>query len=72
MLLVVPLSITNGVDRRQRYLVALAVGLLGNVAAPRAAWLSWLPWAASFALYPAFLSYGGWGGECRGDPPEIA
>ena len=22
-------------------------------------------------LYPAFLSYGGWGGQYRGDPPEI-
>ena len=33
---------------------------------------SWVPWAAAFALYPAFLSYGGWGGQERGAPPEIA
>jgi hypothetical protein len=25
----------------------------------------------AFALYPAFLSYGGWGGEARGAPPEV-
>ena len=30
-----------------------------------------MPWAASFALYPAFLSYGGWGGQDRGAPPEV-
>ena len=62
VLLVVPL-----VDRATAsspgcaYLLALAVGLLGNVVL-RGGCLSWLPWAASFALYPAFLSYGGWGG----------
>ena len=34
--------------------------------------LSWLPWAVAFALYPAYLSYGGWGGGAEGDPPTIA
>ena len=37
-----------------------------------AALLSWLPWAVSFALYPAFLSYGGWGGGAQGRPPTVA
>ena len=32
--------------------------------------LSFLPWAASYALYPAFLSYGGWGGQSSGSAPE--
>ena len=49
----------------------MAVGLLGNVVL-RKGWLSWLPWAASYALLPAFLSYGGWGGDATGRPPEIA
>ena len=31
-----------------------------------------MTWAASYALYPAFLSYGGWGGQATGDPPEVA
>ena len=70
-LLVVPLSITSGVVAGAAYLVALLVGLLGNVLF-RGGWLSWLTWAVSFALYPAYLSYGGWGGAYRGDPPEIA
>ena len=70
VLLVVPLSITNGVTAGCSYLTAVAVGLLGNVLLRRS-WLSWLPWAVSFALYPAFLSYGGWGGEHDGSPPEI-
>ncbi len=34
--------------------------------------LSWLPWAVSFALYPAYLSYGGWGGGAEGHPPTLA
>ena len=34
--------------------------------------LSWLPWALAFALYPAYLSYGGWGGGAEGHPPTIA
>jgi 4-hydroxybenzoate polyprenyltransferase len=70
-LLVVPLSLTNGLTAGSAYLLALAIGLLGNVALRRS-WLSWLPWAASYALYPAFLSYGGWGGDALGDPPEVS
>ncbi len=70
-LLVVPLSITSGVTAGGAYLIALAVGLLGNVLFRRG-WLSWLTWAVSYALYPAFLSYGGWGGEYLGDPPQIS
>ena len=69
-LLVVPLALSNGVTAGSAYLVALAIGLLGNVSFRRGL-LSWLPWALSFALYPAFLSYGGWGGDYLGDPPEI-
>lgn len=69
-LVVVPLSLTNGLTAGSAYLIALAIGLLGNVVLRRS-WLSWLPWAASYALYPAFLSYGGWGGDALGPPPEI-
>jgi len=69
-LLVVPLSVSSGLIAGAAYLIALVVGLLGNVLFRRG-WLSWLTWAVSFGLYPAYLSYGGWGGEFRGDPPEI-
>jgi 4-hydroxybenzoate polyprenyltransferase len=71
VLLVVPLSVANGVTAGSAYLVALVIGLLGNVALRRG-WLSWLPWALSYALYPAFVTYGGWGGEALGDPPELS
>jgi 4-hydroxybenzoate polyprenyltransferase len=70
-LLVVPLSIANGVTAGSAYLLALAVSLMGNVVF-RKGWLSWLTWAVSFGLYPAFLSYGGWGGATVGEPPEIS
>ena len=76
LLLLVPLSLSNGLVAGCTYLIAVALGLLGNLALRRGL-LSWLPWAASFALYPAFLSYGGWGGgdtlaEPFGAPPEIS
>ncbi len=70
VLLVVPLSVANGVIAGSAYLISLAVALLGNVVLRRGL-LSWLPWALSFALLPAFLSYGGWGGAATGNPPEI-
>jgi len=71
VLLVVPLAVSNGVTAGCAYLLSLAVGLVGNVVL-RNGPLSWLPWALAYALYPAFLSYGGWGGDVTGDPPEIA
>lgn len=71
VLLVVPLALSNGVIAGSAYLLALVVGLMGNVAFRRGL-LSWVTWAASFALYPAFLSYGGWGGAALGEPPEVS
>lgn len=70
VLLVVPLSVTSGVTAGSAYLLSLVVGLLGNVVL-RKGFLSWLPWAVSYGLIPAFLSYGGWGGEFEGDPPQL-
>ncbi len=70
VLLVVPLSVQNGVAAGAAYLASVAVGLVGNVVLRRG-WLSWLPWAVAFALYPFFLSYGGWGGDATGDPPQV-
>ena len=71
VLLVVPLAVSNGVTAGSIYLATVGVGLIGNVVLRRG-WLSWLPWAVAFAGYPAFLSYGGWGGAATGDPPEVA
>jgi hypothetical protein len=71
VLLVVPLAISNGVTAGSLYLATVALGLVGNVVL-RGGWFSWVPWAAAYAGYPAFLSYGGWGGEAVGNPPEAA
>ena len=68
-LLVVPLALSNGVTAGTFYLLALAIGLMGNVSFRRGLF-SWVTWAASYALYPAFLSYGGWGGDHVGEAPE--
>ena len=70
VLLVVPLALGNGIIAGCSYLLAVAVALLGNVVLRRTPF-SWLPWAASFGLLPAFLSYGGWGGQSEGDPPTV-
>ncbi len=71
LLLLVPLSLSSGITAGLAYLLSVLVGLAGN------RWLrdgmfSWLPWAVAFALYPAYLSYGGWGGGAHGGPPTVA
>jgi UbiA prenyltransferase family len=70
VLLLVPLAISTGVVAGINYLIAVMIGLLGNVALRRGIF-SWVPWALSFALFPAYLSYGGWGGDAEGPPPEV-
>ena len=69
-LLVVPLSFTNGWSAGGAYLISLAVALVGDRLLHTGRW-SWVPWVLSFALYPAFLSYGGLGGGDHGSPPTI-
>ncbi len=71
VLLLVPLALSSGITAGLAYLASVAVGLAGNRWL-RAGLLSWLPWAVAFALYPSYLSYGGWGGAAHGDPPTIA
>ncbi len=70
VLLVVPLSISTGIDAGAFFLGALAVGLLGNVALRRGRF-SWLSWAAQYALFAPYVALGGWGGGAQGDPPEV-
>jgi hypothetical protein len=67
-LLVVPLAVANGRRAGATYLALVAVSAIGDrVLHARA--LSFVPWMASFALYPAFLAYGGWGGVGSPTPP---
>jgi 4-hydroxybenzoate polyprenyltransferase len=71
VLLVIPLALSSGINAGLAYLLSLSVGMLGNRFL-RTGPLSWLSWAFAFALYPAYLSYGGWGGGADGHPPTIA
>ncbi len=71
VLLVIPLSISVGVTAGICYLASLVIGILGNVALRRGRF-SPLPWMAAFALYPAYLSYGGYGGGTEGEAPVVA
>ncbi len=69
VLVLIPLAISNGLVAGCCYLASVVVGCLANVALRRGL-LSVVPWAAAFALYPAFLSYGGFGGAHTGAAPE--
>lgn len=71
VLLVVPLSLSNGLVAGGVYLASLVIAALGNLVL-RTSVLSLVPWAVSFALYPAFLSYGGWGNHDGGSAPQPA
>lgn len=71
VLLVVPLSLSSGIRAGLAYLLSLAIAVVGNRLLGATAF-SWLPWAFGYALYPAYLSYGGWGGGADGHPPTIA
>lgn len=71
VLLVVPLAIANGITAGLCYLGSVAIGMVGNVVLRRGL-LSFVPWVLAFALYPAFLSYGGWGGGSHGAAPQPA
>lgn len=66
-----PLAVTTGITAGCFYLGSVAVGMLGNVLL-RTGFFSWWSWAVSFALLPAYLSYGGWGGQAVGSPPETS
>lgn len=71
VLLVIPLSVANGTYAGLAHLAAVASAWAYNFWFTRT-WLSWLPYAVSFALLPAFLSYGGLGGGMHGGPPTVA
>lgn len=71
LLLVVPLSVAHGRRAGAAYLAVLVVSAVGDRFL-HARVLSFLPWVASFALYPAFLAYGGWNGLGATTPPTVA
>lgn len=70
LLLVVPLALSAGERAGGAYLIALLIGLVGNRVL-RGSVLSFLPWVLQFALYPAYLAYGGWNGTGADTPPTV-
>ena len=67
----VPLSITTGVVSGVAHLLSVLAAWTYNTRIKTTP-LSFLPWAVSFGLLPAYLSYGGWGGDYKGTPPTVA
>lgn len=70
VLLVVPLAVAHGRRAGATYLALLAVSAVGDRLL-HARPLSFVPWTVGFALYPAFLAYGGWGGVGAPTPPTV-
>ena len=71
VLLVIPLSVANGIVAGIAHLGFVLSGWLYDLYLKQTV-LSWLPYAVGFGLLPAFLSYGGWGTGPHGGPPTIA
>ncbi len=71
VLLVVPLAVANGRSAALAYLASLLVAAVGDRVL-HATVISFVPWTVGFALYPAFLAYGGWGGVGTSTPPTAA
>lgn len=71
ILLAVPLARYSGWTAAAALLITLPIGWLHNHLLHRTAF-SFLGWTATFALFPAFLAYGGWGGGTHGDAPTWA
>jgi 4-hydroxybenzoate polyprenyltransferase len=68
LLLVIPLSLQNGIEAGLFLLGTLAVGFVHN------RWLhttllSWVGWCATFALLTYFVTLGGWGNAADGSQP---
>ena len=71
VLLVVPLSISNGIEAGISHLILRAVARAANAGLLRRTRFSFVTWVASYAMWPAFLAYGGWNGEGADTPPTI-
>ena len=68
LLIVIPLSLQNGIAAGAYVLATLVVGFVHNK------WLhttplSWVGWSGTFALLTYFVTYGGWGREAEGSAP---
>lgn len=68
VLVSIPLSAYSGLAAGAALLATLPVGWVHNRWLHRTPF-SFLGWTVTFALFPAFLSYGGWAGTVHGEAP---
>jgi len=68
LVLAIPVSLQSGTVAGVALLATLPIGYVHNRILHRT-FASFLGWMATFALYPVFLAYGGWGGGRHGDDP---
>ena len=68
MLLVIPLSLQNGIAAGLFLLATLVVGYVHNRWLHKTV-LSWVGWSATFALLTYFVTLGGWGRDADGSQP---
>ena len=71
LLLVLPLSLQNGISAGLFLLATLVVGVVHNRFLHTTA-LSFVGWAVTFGLLTFFITLGGWGGEADGSQPVTA
>ncbi|MCW2753595.1 MAG: hypothetical protein JWQ32_1006 [Marmoricola sp.] len=71
VLLSFPLAAYNGLVAGAALLLTLPIGWIHNRWLHRTAF-SFVGWTVSFALFPAFLAYGGWAGKMHGHAPTWA
>jgi 4-hydroxybenzoate polyprenyltransferase len=70
-LLVIPVSLQNGLVAGLFLLSTLVVGVVHNRLLHRTVF-SWVGWSATFALLACFVTYGGWGQEADGSAPLVS
>lgn len=68
VVLAIPVSLLSGTVAAPALLLTLPIGYVHNRILHRTA-ASFLGWMLTFALYPVFLAYGGWGAGRHGDDP---
>ena len=64
----IPVALQSGTTAGAALLATLPIGYIHNRILHRTL-MSFVGWMVTFALYPVFLAYGGWGGGRHGDDP---
>lgn len=68
ILVAIPVSVQSGTEAGIALLATVPIAFVHNRILHRTP-ASFVGWMLTFALYPVFLAYGGWGGGRHGDDP---